>query len=89
MKIRGTCTIVYAILTVKGDINIIIIGDPGVAKSQLLKYVSMVAPRAIYTTGMCFPLFRGFKIPKGKGATGVGLTAAVLKDTVTNEFVLG
>jgi replicative DNA helicase Mcm len=53
-------------IRVRGDIHALIVGDPGTAKSQLLRYVSEVAPRAIYTSG--------------KGATAAGLTAAAVKD---------
>jgi len=51
---------------VRGDIHVLIVGDPGTAKSQLLRYVAEVAPRGIYTSG--------------KGATAAGLTAAAVKD---------
>ncbi len=50
----------------RGDVHILIVGDPGIGKSQMLKYVSKLAPRGIYTSG--------------KGTSGVGLTAAAVRD---------
>ena len=50
----------------RGDIHILLVGDPGVAKSVTLKFISMIAPRGRYVSG--------------KAATGAGLTASVVKD---------
>jgi DNA replication licensing factor MCM7 len=61
-------------LKIRGEINVALFGDPGIAKSQLLKHISFLAPRGVYTTG--------------KGSSGVGLTAAVVKDQYTQELAL-
>ncbi|MFH1506733.1 MAG: minichromosome maintenance protein MCM, partial [archaeon] len=58
-------------MVTRGDIHVLLIGDPGSGKSQLLKRMSNVAPKARFVSG--------------KGATGAGLTAAVVKD----EFIKG
>lgn len=61
-------------MKVRGNINVCLMGDPGMAKSQLLCFVERLAPRCTYTTG--------------RGSSGVGLTAAIVKDTFTNEMSL-
>ncbi|KAJ2329177.1 MCM DNA helicase complex subunit, partial [Coemansia sp. RSA 2702] len=61
-------------LRTRGDINVLLLGDPGTAKSQFLKYIEGTAHRAVFTTG--------------QGASAVGLTASVRKDAVTREWTL-
>ncbi len=53
-------------ISIRGELNILLVGDPGTAKSQLLQYVAAVAPRGLYTSG--------------RGTTAAGLTAAVLRE---------
>lgn len=59
---------------VRGDINVLICGDPGTAKSQFLKFVEKIAPRAVFTTG--------------QGASAVGLTAYVRRNPTNREWTL-
>jgi DNA replication licensing factor MCM2 len=61
-------------LRLRGDINVLLLGDPGTAKSQFLKYVEKTAHRSVFATG--------------QGASAVGLTASVRKDPVTREWTL-
>jgi replicative DNA helicase Mcm len=53
-------------ISIRGEMNALLIGDPGTAKSQLLQYVSRIAPRGLYTSG--------------RGTTAAGLTAAVVRE---------
>ncbi|MUM64753.1 AAA domain-containing protein [Acidianus infernus] len=59
---------------IRGDIHVLIIGDPGTAKSQILQFAARVAPRSVYTTG--------------KGATAAGLTAAVVREKNSGDYYL-
>jgi DNA replication licensing factor MCM2 len=61
-------------LSIRGDINVLLLGDPGTAKSQVLKYVEKTAHRAVFATG--------------QGASAVGLTASVRRDPMTSEWTL-
>uniref|UniRef100_A0A672SRY9 DNA replication licensing factor MCM6 n=1 Tax=Sinocyclocheilus grahami TaxID=75366 RepID=A0A672SRY9_SINGR len=60
--------------SLRGDINVCIVGDPSTSKSQFLKHVEDFAPRAVYTSG--------------KASSAAGLTAAVVKDEESHEFVI-
>lgn len=61
-------------MRLRGDINVLLLGDPGTAKSQLLKFVEKASPIAVYTSG--------------KGSSAAGLTASVQRDAQSREFYL-
>lgn len=61
-------------MRLRGDINVLLLGDPGTAKSQLLKFVEKAAPISVYTSG--------------KGSSAAGLTASVQRDPQSREFYL-
>ncbi|KAI8890257.1 MCM-domain-containing protein [Backusella circina FSU 941] len=61
-------------MRLRGDISVLLLGDPGTAKSQLLKFTEKVAPIAVYTSG--------------KGSSAAGLTASVIRDPSTRDFYL-
>ncbi|MCJ1263917.1 MCM DNA helicase complex subunit [Lobaria immixta] len=70
----GVSKVAQGKLNIRGDINILLLGDPGTAKSQILKYVEKTAHRAVFATG--------------QGASAVGLTASVRRDPLTSEWTL-
>lgn len=61
-------------MRLRGDINVLILGDPGTGKSQILKFAQEVAPVGVFTSG--------------KGSSAAGLTASVVRDPSTREFYL-
>ncbi|XP_041934273.1 DNA replication licensing factor MCM6 [Alosa sapidissima] len=60
--------------SLRGDVNVCIVGDPSTSKSQFLKHVEEFSPRAVYTSG--------------KASSAAGLTAAVVRDEDSHEFVI-
>jgi DNA replication licensing factor MCM5 len=70
----GCCKILPDGMRLRGDINVLLLGDPGTAKSQFLKFVERLAPIGVYTSG--------------KGSSAAGLTASVIRDASTREFYL-
>lgn len=61
-------------IKLRGDINVCVVGDPSTAKSQFLKYVCQLVPRAVYTSG--------------KGSSAAGLTAGIQRDSESGEFCI-
>ena len=58
----------------RGDIHVLLLGDPSTGKSQFLKFAERVSPISVYTSG--------------KGSSAAGLTASIIKDSSTGEFQL-
>ncbi|KMV65930.1 minichromosome maintenance protein [Encephalitozoon cuniculi EcunIII-L] len=73
MLFGGTRRVLEDKVTLRGDINVLLLGDPGMAKSQLLKFMELVSPVGVYTSG--------------KGSSAAGLTASVIRDS-GGEFYL-
>ncbi|KAM4623625.1 MCM6 minichromosome maintenance deficient 6, like [Polymixia lowei] len=74
MLFGGVAKVTMEGTSLRGDINVCIVGDPSTSKSQFLKHVEDFAPRAVYTSG--------------KASSAAGLTAAVVKDEESHEFVI-
>lgn len=73
MLFGGTRRVFEDKVSLRGDINVLLLGDPGIAKSQLLKFMELVSPVSVYTSG--------------KGSSAAGLTASVIRDS-GGEFYL-
>jgi DNA replication licensing factor MCM5 len=74
LLIGGSKKILPDGMRLRGDINVLLLGDPGTAKSQLLKFVEKISPISVYTSG--------------KGSSAAGLTASVQRDPQTRDFYL-
>lgn len=74
LLIGGSKRILPDGIRLRGDINVLLLGDPGTAKSQFLKFIERVAPVAVYTSG--------------KGSSAAGLTASVIRDPSSGDFYL-
>lgn len=85
--------------SLRGDVNVCIVGDPSTAKSQFLKYVSQLSIRRFVQrlqiwmcTSVCFRHVEEFSpravYTSGKASTAAGLTAAVVRDEESHEFVI-
>jgi len=57
---------------VRGDVHLLLVGDPGMGKSELLKAAASIAPRGVYVCG--------------NTSSSTGLTASVVKDNITGDF---